>query len=87
MRTSKSSKPLIKKNDAFDREKEAKFYRDYREMEIENFRLECRRLILASKGKDETKAKFERLVTEQPTKDKLCKLIVDYFYAGKGLKV
>lgn len=75
------------KKDSFTDADERALYKNYAEMDLEAFRENCKKLISSSFGKDETKMKFLRILSQEPQQHKILSTTINYFYAGKGLKV
>lgn len=53
----------------------------------DTFRMSCKAVIEGSSGKKETKLRFLRALDETKSKDRMLKIVNDFYLAGHGLKV
>jgi hypothetical protein len=53
----------------------------------DTFRMTCKTAIEGSSGKKETKSRFLRVLDETKSKDRMLKIVNDFYLAGNGLKV
>ena len=53
----------------------------------DTFRMSCKAAIEGSSGKKETKSRFLRALDETKSKDRMLKIVNDFYLAGHGLKV
>lgn len=54
---------------------------------MDTFRMTCKAVIEGSSGKKETKLRFLRALDETRSKDRMLKIVNDFYLAGHGLKV
>ena len=62
-------------------------YSRYGALQLYGFKVYCMDVISGSSGKTETKIRFMNAIHFAKTKDRVLKIVNDYYLAGNGLKV